>query len=438
MFNQSKENIDIRRDIMPPELIAKNKMDRNIKEILRRYGYTPFSSSTFEWPDFFKNNPADKKNRLYRIKDESGADLVLRYNLALPLLRFISEYPKEDLPARCYQKGTVWRNRKQGKSSFKEFVQLFFTIVGAKSLLTQAEIIQITHEILKVCCLKKYTIRLNNQKILLGFLQTLGFTEKDFSKLRKAIDKFYFLGEETFIMSLKDLSIDDKKINEILNFVRLDKGWPKNCEELKERFKDSEQMQNGFTELAELMDFLKKMHIAKGCYRADFSVAKRLSTYSGLIFEVNLEDAYQSPTIMTGGRYDGFMTTYFDCQLPTVGATISFDRLFLAMKEQEIIREKRSPAKALVAVHSFKQSKEMLNIATEMRQRDIYTALYPDFDSIEKQVRYAANKLIPYVVIMEPGQSQAKKLIVKETKNGHEEVVDRHKVAAYIKKKLSS
>ena len=431
------KNLEGCRDELPQERIAKSKINKKSRSILTSYGYSPLYSSTFERYDFLKDKYGQAEKNFYHVKDESGEDMVLRYDLTVPMLRIISQYPELNLPIRYYQKGTVWRNNRTGTVNLKEFVQISLAIIGADGVFSEAEVIQICADILDSCGVKKYVIRLNNKKIITGFLKSVGFADKDFEELGRAIDKFFYLGEETFLLSLSELGIGEEDAHKIMNFLHLGKGWSKNFQEISDRFADNEEIKEGLVELSELISLLNIIGISRDKYIIDFSATKRLATYTGLLFEINLEDIYLTPTVVSGGRNNELMGMYSDKIIPAVGATISYDRLFTCMKDLGLIKEKYCTAKVLVTIFQEKYISETLSVAKELRNNGIKTAVYCCLsEKLEKQIRYAAAKGITYALIMSPKDIKAKKVIIKDIKNGQDEVVERKKLAVTLKKKL--
>lgn len=433
------KNIEGARDELPSELIAKNKINRNTRRIFRRYGYSPLHTSTFEKYEFLYDKYGEEEEFFYHVKDESGADLVMRYDLIVPMLRVVSQYPELSLPLRYYHLGRVWRNRKPGKLSWKEFMQLGFAVIGSQSFISDLEIVDICCVLLSRCELdKNYLVRLSNRKILGGFLRSLGVDNEKLPKLGEAIGNFYYLGEEAFLLSLKGVGVDSDKSRKILDFIHLSVHWQKKFPEIKNRFKDNQEVQEGLDELLDLTAHLKAAGIAKNHYKVDFSVAKRLHTFTGFMFEVTLENVYMNPKVIAGGRYDDLMGSYLDIPIPAVGATVSYDRIYMAMLELGIIEPRQSQAKVLIVNIGEKRALESLKIAKELRSVDINAAVYTGFESLEKQIRYAAKKTIPLVIIFSNKDLKEKRVVVKETKNGREQAVERKKLATYIKKKLGS
>jgi histidyl-tRNA synthetase len=66
----------------------------------------------------------------------------------------------------------------------------------------------------------------------------------------------------------------------------------------------------------------------------DFSLARGLDYYTGLIYEAVLTDTDRVGSIAGGGRYDGLVGMFSNKPIPAVGVSIGIERVFAILEEK--------------------------------------------------------------------------------------------------------
>ena len=157
-------------DRQEKELLVRDFIISNIKEVMIKYGFQYLETPSFEYSDSIGKFLPDKDRPdegVFSFKDENKW-LSLRYDLTAPLARYVAKnYLEIPKPFKRYQLGTVWRNEKPGPGRFREFLQFDADFVGTKSLQADAELCIMISEILEKCGLTKseYIIKISSRKI---------------------------------------------------------------------------------------------------------------------------------------------------------------------------------------------------------------------------------------------------------------------------------
>ncbi len=151
------------RDINPDLAKKRRKVINQIVEVLEDFGFIPIETPTIEFADTLKGKYGEEERLIYEFKDRGGRDLALRYDLTVPLARYVATY-NPPLPFRRYQIGQVFRGENPQKGRWREFTQLDFDTVGPDSLEEDAKIIAAAIKTARSIGLKKAVMAINDRK----------------------------------------------------------------------------------------------------------------------------------------------------------------------------------------------------------------------------------------------------------------------------------
>ncbi len=350
-------------DRQEKELLIRDFVISNIKEVMTKYGFQYLETPSFEYTDSIGKFLPDKERPdqgVFSFKDEKKW-LSLRYDLTAPLARYVAKnYLELPKPFKRYQLGTVWRNEKPGPGRFREFLQFDADYVGTKNLQADAELCVLISEILEKCGLVKtdYTVKISSRK----------FTDKLFEQLK--------------IKSKEQISTTLRKIFQDYNFKN---------------------------------------------YKFDPSVIRGLEYYTGPIFEVNLNfevknlkgQAIQFGSIGGGGRYDNLVSSFgnFDC--PATGISIGLDRLVFALMQKKDFKIKAARP-VIICVFDKSRMKEYIEILNKLRMLNISSEIYPGEGKLKKQMEYANKIDSPAVILYGDNEIKTGKATLKNLETGNE------------------
>ena len=341
------------------------------------YGFEPLETPSLEYEEILTGKYGDEGDKLmYKFEDNGKRKVALRYDQTVPLARVVSQYQNElPIPFKRYQIQNVWRAENTQKGRYREFVQCDVDTVGSPSLLADAEIIACTLECIKQLGFKNAKVLVNDRSVFKDLKPTFV----------SAIDKLEKIGKDGVVKEL------------------IGKGMAKeDAEKTVNSFDDTKPVPN----VNSLFEHLKKLGLTQN---KDFvfkaSLARGLDYYTSIIFEVVAED-YPYGSIAGGGRYDKLIGMFAGKDIPAVGVAFGFDRLMEAMETLGLFPAGLDVVKVLV---TNSNEEKALETASKLRENNINTEIYPDEKDLEKQLKYADKKGIPYTIIFDK-----EKLILKD------------------------
>jgi len=371
------------RDFLPEKSLQRNFLIEKLKTLFERFGFDPLETPTLEYAEVLLGKYGEEADKLiYIFEDKGGRKLGLRYDQTVPLARVVSQYQNLPKPFKRYQIQSVFRAENPQKGRFREFIQADIDIVGEESLLAEAEIIAASLKIFKELGFKKTKIFINDRK---------NFENLD-KKVISAIDKMEKVGEEKVIEEIaKEKTISNDEAKAILDQIKNKKP----TETILKLFSLLKTY-----DLKEEEDFVFKPTLARG-----------LDYYTGIIFEA-VDDNYKGGSLGGGGRYDNLIGIFLENSIPACGFAFGFDRLLEAGNELNLFPKKSTATKVLVTIFSKNFIEKSIKVAAFLRDKNINTELFLNPEKkLDKQLKYADKKGIPYVLIL--GEEEVKKNVVK-------------------------
>ncbi len=441
------------RDFLPNEMAKRNYIFNTIKEVFRLYGFNQIETPAMEnlstlmgkygeegdkllfkilnSGDYLANVSADElvtkeSNKLVNKFSEKG----LRYDLTVPFARFVVQYrDKITFPFKRYQIQPVWRADRPQKGRYREFFQCDADIVGSDSLVNEVELIQLIDDVFTRLQLN-VLIKLNNRKILSGIAELIGEHDK-IVDITVAIDKYEKIGLENVQKELLEKGLTLHAIETITPIITLSGDNGTKLEMLKKVLATSSVGMEGIQELQTVLNYVAGLNL-KTAIEIDLTLARGLNYYTGAILEVKSLDV-QIGSITGGGRYDN-LTGVFGMQgVSGVGISFGADRIYDVLNQLELYpKEKMNQTNVLVLPFGEKEQVYGLEIVKELRKNGIAAELYPDVVKIKKQLAYADNNGIPYVILIGENEINTQTLTLKNMLTGEQYTGDKDTVFAKI------
>ena len=426
-------------DRQEKELLTRDFIISNIKEVMIKYGFQYLETPSFEYTDSIGKFLPDKERPdqgVFSFKDEKNW-LSLRYDLTAPLARYIAKnYLEITKPFKRYQLGTVWRNEKPGPGRFREFLQFDADYVGTKNLQADAELCVLISEILEKCGLTKddYTVKISSRK----------FTKELFDELK-------IQSEEQSVVTLRGLDKIERlgweEVKKILGKGREDKsgdftkGADLNEEQIKVLEKRIKETNPNTSDILEIIKIFEAYNFTN--YQYDPSVIRGLEYYTGPIFEVNLNfevknlkgKTIQFGSIGGGGRYDNLVSNFGNLDCPATGISIGIDRLVYAlMQKKEFNIKPNKPV--VICVFDKENIKDYIEILKKLRGANISSEVYPGEGNLKKQMQYANKIGSPAVILYGENEIKSGKTTLRDLKSGKESNIEIENLPNEIKKIL--
>jgi len=371
------------RDFLPNEARKRQYVINTLKQVFESYGFEPLETPSLETLDLLKGKYGDEEKLIYAFKTRGEREVALRYDQTVPLARVVSQYPELPKPFKRYQIQNVWRGERPQKGRYREFIQCDADIVGSNSPIADAEIISLVLSIYKTFGLD-ITIKINDRE---------NFSDLD-KKYISAIDKLEKIGESAVLSEMAEKGMTDKDAKEAL--LKLQN------KELTESLK-------------KILEVLKNMGVDMSKIKYEPTLARGLNYYTGMIFETVCFGSAGS--ICSGGRWDKMIGNFSGKDQSAVGFGLGFDRTIEVLEEKNLLPNLPSSSKVLVTIFSKELKQKSIDCTLALRSAEVSTELYLDENAkLEKQLKYADQKGIPFAVIIGPEEAKNNTVTLRNMK----------------------
>ena len=389
------------RDFLPETAKTRNFLLEKLKSSLELFGFEPLETSAVEFAETLKGKYGEEERLIFEFTDKGGRLVGLRYDQTVPLARVVASNPNLTKPFKRYQIQPVWRAENPQKGRFREFTQVDFDIVGSGSLISDAEILSAAIFATKILGLSNFVVKINDRE---------NFKNQPIEVVR-ALDKLEKVGEDGVVSELNKFGFDKSQVKSILKKV-----------------KESPVTSN----VKKLFNLLESYKVDKDKYAYDPTLARGLDYYTGIIYELEVE-GYTGGSVGSGGRYDELIGKFSGSKTPAVGFSFGLDRLVETSQELGTIKPFGPKTKILVTIFGDKFISDSINLIDKLRNDGINSEISSEFEEkLDRQLKYADNKKIPYVAILGPEEIKEDKITLKNLSNGKQELV----TYSELKKKL--
>lgn len=416
------------RDLKPEEAIVKNRIIETLKNTFELYGYSPLETPTFERYDILASKYAGGNEILketFKFNDQGKRELGLRYDLTVPMCRFIAMNPNIKLPFKRYAVGEVFRDGPVEKARYREFTQCDVDVVGIKGMQADAEIIALTQRAFKKLGFD-VIVKVNNRKLLNDLLENAGVKEDKLETVILSIDKLEKFGMETVENELKQKGIDKNTLNNIKKITSIKGNNSDKITSIKKIINNSE----GLNEIDELLSLL---NILKINVELDVSLARGLAYYTGTVIEVYLKNSTVKSGVCGGGRYDKMISSFIGKgDFPAVGISFGLDRIYDAYIEKNKMQQKTVTKVYIIPINTFKDS---LKIAEELRNENVNVDIDLTGKGPSKNLQYANSLGIPYALFVGENELKQGKVKLKDMKSGKEQLMTAEELVVFLQEK---
>ena len=346
---------------------------------------------------------------------------ALRYDLTIPFARYVAmNHGALTFPFKRYQIQPVWRADRPQKGRYREFYQCDADIVGSESLLNEVDLVA-----LYVTAFEKLNlpveIKINNRQILLALAEICGGSEK-LIDLTIAIDKLDKIGWEKVQVELSAKGFTTAQQTTIQTYLNIEGSNEEKLKKLAALLGDNAAGQTGIAELNYVLNYHNNTGMAKHLV-ADFTLARGLNYYTGLIFEVKAKDA-QMGSIGGGGRYNDLTSLFGVPNIPGVGISFGVDRIYDVMEEKNLFPASVEQATQVLFFNlGENEALQSYQLMLALRNKKIACEIYPEKSKFDKQFKYAEKKNIPTIVIIGSEELAAKKCTIKNLNSGQQDTI---------------
>jgi histidyl-tRNA synthetase len=397
-------------------MIPREQMLARFRQTFASFGFVPIETPHIERMEVLTGKGAGSEEvlrQIFEVTNKGGTpgELALRFDLTVPLARFIAKHVDElGLPFKRYAIGAVFRGERPAKGRFREFAQCDFDSIGTESVLADAETAQVIHAALVAAGVPDFTITLNNRKILDGMLESLDLTDRK-SPVLRALDKLSKIGREGVAGELQKAvgdggaGLSSEHATQVVEFAENGRGSVDVLREAEAALGSNAHAGQGIANLRTVLDLLDAAELPRDRIAIDLGLARGLDYYTGIVFETTVKGWEKFGSIASGGRYDNLATLFTSRKLPGVGASIGLDRLLALLDEAG--RLSASRANTAVLVTNFLGTDPVIpcRLAARLRAAGIGAEVYPDPIQIGKQMGYGSSRGHKLAVIVGPDEA---------------------------------
>ncbi len=435
------------RDLPPAEKLARDELVTLLKKTFERYGFNPLETPALEnWSVLSAKNAGGEEilKEAYKLVDQGGRELGLRYDLTVPLCRFMACNPRLALPFKRYQIASVWRDGPVSSQRWREFLQCDVDVVGSASMLADAECVALANDFF-VALEMPFVIKINNRKFLNGVLETVGVPQEKRVGALLSVDKLEKIGRDKVLEELeKERGLQETAARELLGvldslsrlnakefFEKAGKILASKADNKSEKSEGSE----GLRELRELVGFLKEFGVSDKNFVLDASLARGLAYYTSSVFEVVLLGSRVTASVAGGGRYDDLIRAFLGGKrsIPAVGISFGVDRILEALEAAGKLAQRKTVATVFVIPIGEKALQAALKAARTLREEGVNC----DFDlmqrGVSRNLEYAAKQGVRFAALVGEREAAEGALTLRDLDSGREEKLSVREAAARLK-----
>lgn len=392
------------RDFPPSQALQRQWLEKKIRRIFELWGYDPIETPTLESLDLFSGQIGEDEKLFFSFEDQGGRQVALRYDQTVPTCRFVGQNRQQlAFPFKRYQIQPAFRAEKPQKGRYREFLQCDADIFGLDSPLADAELIALSLDIFRRLGFPKAKVLINDRQLL-----------KDIPyPAIAAIDKLSKIGPSGVIKEMIGKGINENDANQYLKTVQ-----------------DLKPNQTINT----ILDYLKQLGFPSDWYQFDPTIARSFSYSTGPIWEVVIP-GFNGGSVLGGERFDKLVLDISGQEVPATGFGLGFDRTLEAAIQLGIAPQFSTLSSVLISPLDSNSLGYSLIVSQQLRDAGINAELYPDPNAkIQKQLKYANKKGIPFVAIIGDQELKNKTVTLKDMAKGAQETL----LVSELVSKLSS
>ena len=432
------------RDFSPHQVAQRDYVKSVLVGVFQAYGFQPIETPSFEKMETLMGKYGEEGDRLiFKILNSgekvkkadipalkagnlqqfasSLSEKALRYDLTVPFARYVAQHQNDLVfPFRRYQIQNVWRADRPQHGRFQEFTQCDADIVGDKSLFQEVEVLQLYDTVFTRLGLTDVTLKINNRKILAGIAEIIGAADQ-LIPFTVTLDKLDKIGRVAVEKELVGKGFSPDALSALTPLFEL-KGTPsEKLDQLKALLTNSEIGQSGIEELTFILKQLSTLPLTVNL-DIDVTLARGLDYYTGLIVEVAAPSSVKMGSIGGGGRYDDLTHSFGLKNKSGIGISFGFDRIGLVLEALDLYPKTVSQnTQLLITQFDEKAIDWSLQLLANLRQQNIPSEIYPTQAKFKKQLGYANQKSIPWVVICGSQEWETQTFILKNMETGVEQ-----------------
>lgn len=422
-------------ELLPKDQVVFNRLVDIIKTNFEKYGFLPIDTPVLEKAEvLLAKGGGETEKQVYEFT-KGTTDIAMRFDLTVPLARYTVEHFSDlNFPFKRYQIGKVYRGERAQKGRYREFYQCDIDIIGNGkiSLVNDAECPAVIYSIFREFNFGKFTININNRKILNGFFKSLEV--KSTEEVMRIIDKIDKIGVDNVKEELAKVGMSAANIDKLISFIEIDGTKEEIIEALKNLDCDNEDFIKGVEELETVVKYMRAYGVEDDYFKINLKIARGLDYYTGTVYETFLDDHRELGSVSSGGRYDNLAGYYTTNLMPGVGMSIGLTRLFSKMQELGLIKETKSEVSDIVIIPMEETVVESIEILSRLQKEGISATIYAESGKMGKKFKYVDALDIKYALVIGENEIKSNVYRLKNMDTGEQEDLSLEEIIAKFSK----
>jgi histidyl-tRNA synthetase len=421
------------RDFLPERMIVRQHVMGTLRTVFERHGFEPIDTPALEYYETLTGKYGEDERLIYHFEDHGGREIGLRYDLTVPLARFVAQHRNELVfPFKRYHIGPVWRADRPQKGRYREFWQCDADIVGTKSMLADADVVSIVIESLAAINMPNFVVHINHRKLLESLALYAGVSEDRAGSVYRAIDKLGKIGESGVVKELEAAGVDASTAGRIVDLVSISGPPDAVLSTVSERLSGISLAREAIADLEDLFEFLAALGAAPEHYVFDLALARGLEYYTGPVFETTVDEP-KIGSLGGAGRYDTLVGMFSGQDIPATGMSLGLERIIDVVEELGLLHLPTTVSDVFVTIFSPESVDESLAVAARLRASGIRTEVYmEDHRDLGRQFRYASRRGIPFAVVIGPEEASRGVVSVRDMSTSEQIEVAAADLVAYL------
>ena len=422
-------------ELLPKDQVVFNRLVDIIKTNFEKYGFLPIDTPVLEKAEVLLAKGGGETEKQVYAFTKGTTDIAMRFDLTVPLARYTVEHFSDlNFPFKRYQIGKVYRGERAQKGRYREFYQCDIDIIGNGkiSLVNDAECPAVIYSIFREFDFGKFTININNRKILNGFFKSLEV--KSTEEVMRIIDKIDKIGVDNVKEELAKVRMSAENIDKLISFIEIDGTKEEIIEALKNLDCDNEDFIKGVEELETVVKYMRAYGVEDDYFKINLKIARGLDYYTGTVYETFLDDHRELGSVSSGGRYDNLAGYYTTNLMPGVGMSIGLTRLFSKMQELGLIKETKSEVSDIIIIPMEETVVESIEILSRLQKEGISATIYAESGKMGKKFKYADALDIKYALVIGENEIKSNVYGLKNMDTGEQEDLSLEEIIAKFSK----
>jgi len=408
------------RDYLPDDMMLRQRLTDIFRTVFERHGFEPIDTPTLEYLDVLTGKAGENEKLMYHFEDHGGRRVGLRYDLTVPLARFVAMHENDIvMPFKRYHIAPVWRAEKPQRGRFREFIQCDADIVGSSSMLADAEGISVLADAIRAVGLPQAVISINHRKLLEAMARLAGVPEDQAGEVFRAVDKLDKIGTDGVQQELVKTGVTEESASQVLALVT-EQGEPEGLlDRAARRLDDIDGGAQAVQELRDLARHLDDLGVDRRSWKIDLALARGIDYYTGPVCEAKVESP-RVGSVAGAGRYDGLIGNFLGRDIPATGVSLGFERILEVVREYNLLDVPSAVADAFM-VYLPETITHASRIVRDLRETGLrIDQSIMDNRGIGSQLKTADRRGIPLAIIPGTEELDRNEVSLKNLRSGEQ------------------